>query len=243
MNVTQLCKKAGITRQWLNQLVDRDGVPGVSRQENDRLQIADSSALQQWIAERSRQTAARNKTRERLRLDRSTVKPPLDGGYTARELADIVECTESSIRSRVLDIPEAYLDDTLTYVFNKKLGRKMRVRNVYRFRDTPGLREWIRRERETKEKGRKARKFRKFSHNPVARVGKCIQTLKMEWNRALKVSPLQTWDDMFLKNESVEFESVLRPILDELKRRNSTPHFPSRKSHTHTIVAQRPDIG
>jgi hypothetical protein len=238
MNVGQLCKAAGISRQWLNKLVDLGEVPGVVRRESGRLQITEEPELSQWIAGRARQTEARNRTRERLRLDRSTIKDPIEGGYTSKELADIVGCTDSSIRDRAVSIPGAYADDRITYVFNKKLGRKMRVRNVYRFRDTPGLREWIRRERETKEKGRKARKFRKFSHHPVARVGKCIQTLKMEWNRALKVSPLQTWDDMFLKNESVELESVLRPILDELKRRNSAPHFPSRKSHTHTIVAQ-----
>ena len=192
----------------------------MSRRESGRLQIADSSALQQWIAERSRQTAAKSRTRERLRLDRSTVKDPIEGSYTSQELADIVGCTASSIRNRAVSIPGAYADDRLTYVFNKKLGRKMRVRNVYRFRDTPELREWIRQERETKESGRKARKFRKFAHHPVARVGKCIQTLKMEWNRALKVYPLRELDDMFLKSEARELESVLKPMLDELKRRN-----------------------
>ena len=220
MNVSQLCKKAGITRQWLNQLVDREGVPGVSRRESGRLQMADSSALQQWIAERSRQTTARNRTRDRLRLDRSTVKTPIEGGsYTATELADLIGCTASSIRNRAVSIPKAYADDTLTHVFNKKLGRKVRVRNVYRFRDTPELREWIRRERETKEAGRKARKFRKFSRHPVARVGKCIQTLKMEWNRALKVHPLSEWGEMDLKYNIQELELVLKPMLTELKRR------------------------
>jgi hypothetical protein len=219
MNVTEICRRSGVTRQWLNKLVDREGVPGLSRRESGRLQITDNSALLQWIAERARQTTARNKTRERLRLDRSTVKSPIYGSYTVRELAAIVRCTQSSIRSRVLDIPGAYYDDEQTTAFDQKNNRKVKVSNVYRFADTPELREWIRRERETKEAGRKARKFRKFSHHPVARVGKCIQTLKMEWNRALKVSPLREWGDMFLKTEAGELESVLKPMLDELKRR------------------------
>jgi hypothetical protein len=220
MNVAQLCKAAGISRQWLNKLVDLGEVPGVVRRENGRLQITEESELSQWLVGRAQQTEARNRTRERLRLDRSTVKDPIEGSYTSQELADIVGCTASSIRNRAVSIPGAYADDRLTYVFNKKLGRKMRVRNVYRFRDTPELREWIRQERETKESGRKARKFRKFAHHPVARVGKCIQTLKMEWNRALKVYPLRELDDMFLKSEARELESVLKPMLDELKRRN-----------------------
>jgi hypothetical protein len=219
MNVAQLCKAAGISRQWLNKLVDLGEVPGVVRRENGRLQITEEPELSQWLAGRAEQTEARNRTRERLRLDRSTVKDPIEGSYTSQELADIVGCTASSIRDRAVSIPGTYADDRLTYVFNKKLGRKMKVRNVYRFPDTQELREWIRRERETKEAERKARIFRKFPRHPVAGIAKHIQTLKAEQTRVLKVHPLSEWGEMDLKYNIQELELVLKPMLTELKIR------------------------
>ena len=219
MNVAQLCKAAGISRQWLNKLVDLGEVPGVERRESGRLQITEEPELSQWIAGRARQTEARNRTRERLRLDRSTVKDPIEGSYTSKELAAIIGCTVSSINSRATDIPGAYFDEETTTVYDKKLGRKMKVRNLYRFPDMQELREWIRRERETREVGRKARIFRKFPRHPVARIAKHIHTLKAEQTRVLKVHPLNQWGEIDLKYNIQELELVLKPMLTELKRR------------------------
>jgi membrane-bound lytic murein transglycosylase B len=50
MLVSDLSAISGLCRQWLNKLVDRDGISGVRRKENGRLEIFDESAATEWAA-------------------------------------------------------------------------------------------------------------------------------------------------------------------------------------------------
>jgi hypothetical protein len=50
MRICDLSILSGLSRQWLNKLVDRDAVPGCRRKANGRLEILDEEAAANWAA-------------------------------------------------------------------------------------------------------------------------------------------------------------------------------------------------
>ena len=64
-----------MTSQWLNKLLDRNGVPGVRRKENGRLEIFDEEKAAKWAACRTR---PKKKTSARAR------KPDVWGEFVNR---------------------------------------------------------------------------------------------------------------------------------------------------------------
>jgi hypothetical protein len=220
MNVTDICKTTGITRQWLNKLVDRGEVPGASRRDSGRLQIADSPEFRRWVTARSRLTTKRNRTRDQLRRDKATIKAPIEGDYTSRELATMVGCTAESIRNRVVSIPGARLDESTTKVYDKKLGRNIQIHNVYRFRDCPELREWIEAERLAKQSVKLSRRVRRIGNKaPSWRVAYRISLVLVETRRVLREYAMAKWGDAELKSMVQDLQNVLQPLSDEMSRR------------------------
>jgi hypothetical protein len=49
MRISEVAKAKGWSRQWLNKHQKRDGVPGIARGHNGRLQITDRVALERWL--------------------------------------------------------------------------------------------------------------------------------------------------------------------------------------------------
>jgi hypothetical protein len=109
-------------------------------------------------------------------------------------------------------------DGAPTYVYNEKLGRKMKVRNEYRFRDTPELRRWDEDERRLKVLPRKLKEVsERFSDvYPSLKISERVSFLLAEKIRVLKEYPLNQWGDDELKNVIKELDVVLR-FQDELR--------------------------
>jgi predicted DNA-binding transcriptional regulator AlpA len=57
VKIRELSAISGLSRQWLNKLVDGKGVPGVRRKPNGRLDVYDESAAREW-AEQGREWEA-----------------------------------------------------------------------------------------------------------------------------------------------------------------------------------------
>lgn len=209
MNVAQLCKAAGISRQWLNKLVDLGEVPGVTRKQSGRLQIADTPDLRRWIAPRASLSKTRVFSRDELRRRRTNVEAPLDGkSYTSKELAQAVECTISSINQRVLSIPGAYFDDAPRIVWNEKKQRKIKEPNQYRFTDSPALRQWIGQEQAIKAMVRKSES--RISDKPAfMKVSKRILNVHAIIRRLLREYPLKTWASNEIKSIMREIDGIL----------------------------------
>ena len=66
VKINELAKKIGVSRQWLNKMVDRRMIPGVSRSEvTGRLMIADDSKLDPLLVHTKQfRDAMRDATRE-----------------------------------------------------------------------------------------------------------------------------------------------------------------------------------
>jgi hypothetical protein len=50
MKSQELASLAGISSQWLNKLLDRRGIPGVSRKQNGRLEVYNEEQAAKWAA-------------------------------------------------------------------------------------------------------------------------------------------------------------------------------------------------
>jgi hypothetical protein len=131
MTVMQLAEAAGISRQWLNVLVSRGEVPGVTRSASGRLLLQPSPALEQW-AKQKREHLNNQRGRRLLPYRKprdSTASRPY---FTTGELADACRCSRETIRAKAHKIPGAEL-----------VGMR------YRFTDSKALRDWIERRKES----------------------------------------------------------------------------------------------
>jgi hypothetical protein len=213
MTVNELCKRAGITRQWLNKQVDFGEVPGCHRKANERLEISECRELDEWVQITSnRQKKKRGKRlslQQRLdRIDRSEIT----ASYTATELGRKLGVTASTINRRVLEIPGADFD-----------GRR------YRFRNTPEMAQWIEteirtrlQEKESEYRNRLKRESFGFPKAPFLRAGAAISKAVVEFNRATKGSPIKLWGTPELRSFKEDLAQFARIALDvdkELLRR------------------------
>jgi hypothetical protein len=105
VTVKDLCRRAKITRQWLNKLVDRGEVQGCRRKPNDRLLIIEGPDLDRWIqqiADVQKQKRGRRLTLKD-RLDRFR-KMPDSPEYTVGNLAKKVGLSRKQIGETSLRI-------------------------------------------------------------------------------------------------------------------------------------------
>ena len=200
MTVNELCRRAGITRQWLNKLVDRGEAPCCSRKPNERLAIGDGPDLEAWIeriANRQKKKRGRRLSLQE-RIDRLQRTPDLDQ-YTVNDLAKKIDVTASTVRRRILEIPGVFYDG-----------------KVYRIPNTPELRKWINeetvvrlQERELRYRGRASRHAIQMDKPPFLAAGAAISKAKVEINRVLKRCPLKTWG----KQELLALRDDLKMLL------------------------------
>jgi hypothetical protein len=54
MRICDLSILSGMSRQWLNKLLDRSSIPGVQRKENGRLEIYDEERASEWASKQGR---------------------------------------------------------------------------------------------------------------------------------------------------------------------------------------------
>jgi len=214
VTVTELCRRAGITRQWLNKLIDRGEVPCCSRKQNERLAIGDGPGLEEWIE----RTANRQKKKQGRRLslqeriDRFQRIPDLDQ-YTVNDLAKKIDVTVSTVRRRILEIPGVFYDG-----------------KAYRIPNTPELKRWIHeetvvrlQEKELRYRGRESRRRDiRLIRPPFLVAGAAISKAVVDTNRVLKRCPLKDWGKAELSALEEDLKGLLplaRSIREELAKR------------------------
>jgi len=212
MTVTEICEKAKITRQWLNQLVDRGGVPGCSRKKNGRLEIVNHPGLERWI----KVTAAMQKRKRGRRLSLQAlatrfaaiqnvekkqgkfIPAPDRSVYTVNSLARKLGVNVSTVRRRILEIPDAFYD-----------GRK------YLIRDTQVLRKWIDDEITIRLQERERQRLKRLSRPrtpkaPVFATGAAINKAVVDVKRLLRDAPLKSWGNAELSALRDDLEHMIR---------------------------------
>jgi hypothetical protein len=217
MTVSDLCARAEITRQWLNKLVDRGEVPGCVRDEDSgRLSISDSSKLAKWIANKARLQTKKQGRRLSLeeRRERYERLPGLEA-FTATELAERTGLGASTIRRRVVDIPDAYADGA-----------------SYRFKRTPELEQWISEtreqllfEREQRHRLQLALKKNRVPKPERLKAGKRVNDTRVALVRLFKHEPLRSWDAFDLRMILEDLRAIDRladQVEAELKSRKQS---------------------
>jgi hypothetical protein len=210
MTVNDLCKMAGITRQWLNKRVDLGKVPGCHRKPSGRLAIDECPELHKWAKTCS--ALQKKKQGKRLtlqqRLDRLN-DSPIAESFTAAELGRKIGLTASTINRRVEEIPGAYFD-----------GKR------FLFQNTPELKHWI-------EGGIAARhlemeKIRRqqvrFPNNEFLRAGGSINRAFVAMVRLMRYNPPNSWDTeqlRFFQRDLLGFSRFAESIDKEIARRKT----------------------
>ena len=206
MTIKHLCEQAGISRQWLNHLVDLGEVPGVVRKENDRLQITANPDLGRWAARKRDLKKKRELKRDELKARKTGSSSENGTSFTSKELAQQIGCTISSIHQRVLKIPGAYFDGSIRRFWDAEKKKWRIERTLYRFTDTPELQRWIETEVTTRlqEKERRYRERLKIkelslSKAPFLRAGAAVSNARVKINRVTKVHPIKMWGQFELQ--------------------------------------------
>jgi hypothetical protein len=213
VTIKALCEQAGISRQWLNQLVDLGEVPGVVRKENGRLQITANPDLGRWVAWKRDLKEKRELKRDELKARKTAVPSPENGtSFTSKELALQIGCTISSIHQRVLTIPGAYFDESSRRFWDAE-KKKWRVEHTqYRFTDTPELKRWISEERAIKNPaGKKTVSLARITEKPAfLKIGKRINVTYVDAVRLFRREPVETWGVEEIKALMHDLNGILR---------------------------------
>ena len=230
MRVAEMARKTGLTRQWLNRLADKGGIPGCGRKANGRLRIQDGPELQLWLRRTRNKISSSRAARARIH-ERAFARVTKNLSRITNESNRRVDLKAVQIlQDKILDLKKTKARDFYTSGevakatgYNRrhvsriasKIPGALYGTNGWRFEKTEDLHLWIRQSRiANRERGKPKDRERRGA----VTINSVLRKLYDVTRGVVENRPIADWS----LQECNAFMSETEPLLeiaDDVRRR------------------------